>query len=158
VPRRFIDIEINCRHELETAKRAVQLAAVRSREDGIAGNSHQGFNLTRACGQNFFRERGDRKFAGEFRQASHPAAPAAETASRGHRLRRRHGIKCRKWKHRAARTIQIPGDNIQDVNQPLTNSAELLCADTDPAVTDGGFGGSKFSRQPANFSGLDACN
>src|ERR1044072_4195257 len=131
VPGRLVNIEINRDHELEAAERPIQLTAIRRRQDGIAGGSNQSLYLPRTFSQNFLRERCHRQLSGKFRELAHATVPATKTTARRQRFRRRYWIKRGKREHGPAWAILISGYCIQDINQPLKNAAELLCAHTD---------------------------
>src|SRR5262249_14437543 len=123
-----------------------------------AGVRDQRLNLSRTFGKNFFGKCRHRQLTRELRQFSHATMPTSEAATRGDRLWRSHRIERGQSKHCAARTVQISSDAIQNVNQPLTQTAELLGAHSDAPIADCRFGPRKLSRQVAHFAGSDAGN
>src|SRR5438874_11866910 len=94
-------------------------------------------NLSWAFSEYFFSQHGNRQLARELGQLAHPTMPASEAAARRDAFGRAHWIKRRQSKHCAARTIQIAGDDIQNIDQPLAEPAELLSTDANSPITDG---------------------
>src|SRR5689334_21050213 len=135
VSRRFIDVWIYRDHELECVERTIECPPVRRREHRIAGESYERFHLTWTRRENLFSKSRNREFAAKLRQLAHAAVPARITAARRQRLRRSHGIKRRQRKHRATRAIEVSGNDVQHIDQPLTHATKLLRADADAAVT-----------------------
>src|SRR5678815_5258415 len=71
--------------------------------------------------------------------------PPPITSARRDTLWSGHRIKGRQREHCAAGSIEISGNDVQYIHQPLTNSSELLSADTNPSITYGTIGCGKFS-------------
>src|SRR5215831_8306699 len=126
VASRLVDVKIDRRHKVEAGQGSTQLTSVGRGEHGVSAVGHQGLNLTGAFRQYLFGQRSYGQLAGKLRQLAHAAVPAAKAPARRDRLRSRHWIKRRQGKHGAALAIQVAGDSIQDVNQPLAQAAKLL--------------------------------
>ena len=66
---------------------------------------------------------------------------------------------CRgKGKHRAARTIEVAGEQVEHVHQPRGDGPELLGAGADPRVHRGRFGRTQLTSQPDDRLGIDAAH
>src|SRR5215213_510760 len=95
VSRRFVDVEIDRHHKLETRECAIQHTTVRRRQHWISRECDERLNLSRTLGQNLFGKRSHGQLTPEFRQLSYTTVPARKTPAWGDRLRRREWIKRR---------------------------------------------------------------
>src|SRR5207248_5091778 len=58
--------------------------------------------------------------------------------------------------HRAAHAVEVAGDDVEDVDQPARERAELLRARADAAVDRGALGGSELARHAPDLAGRDS--
>src|SRR5581483_2640335 len=129
---------------------------MRRSEHRIAGVSDESLNLSLTFGENFLRQHCNRQLAGKLRQLAHATLPTSEAAARRDRFRRGDRIKRGQREHRAARTIKIAGDSVEDINQPLAQTAKFLSADSDSPMTDCRFSSRKLSGENAYFFGRNS--
>jgi hypothetical protein len=58
--------------------------------------------------------------------------------------------------HQPARPVEVPGQDVDDVDEPARQCAELLGAGAESPVADGVFGGGEIARKGADVLGGDA--
>src|SRR6478736_5164878 len=67
----------------------------------------------------------------------------------------RPGIGCTVTDHAAARDVEMTGQDVDDVDEPASQAAELLVAGADPAVHHRARRGCQLTGQPADALGVD---
>ena len=82
VAGRLVHVDVDRDHEVEALDRALEPAAVRGREQRVAGHRDERAHLALAGGLDLLGEHGHGQLAVQLRQPAHAAVPAAE-ASRG---------------------------------------------------------------------------
>ena len=155
VARRLVEVAVDRDHEVERLERPVELAAVRRREHRVAGDGHERADAPVAGRQDLLGERGDRELAAELRQSAHAAAAprvvAALAGARGERHEVDRGLR----EHGPALAVEVAGDDVEQVDEPLGRGAELLGRDPHAAVADPGARRGEVARERARLVGRD---
>ncbi len=151
VPRRLVDIDVDGRHEVETPHRPSERRAVRCGQHRVAGHGEQRPDLAVARRLDLLAEGGDRELAGSLGEAAHPAAPRvvvspADQAATDAVDRRR----CEKG---AALPVEIPGDQVEQLDRPLCDRAVPRRRDAHSAIRGRTVGGRELPRDPADLVG-----
>jgi hypothetical protein len=154
---RFIEVEIDRHHEFKTLESALELNTVRGRQDRVARDRDQGPDSSLALGQDLFRQGRNRQLAAVGRKAPHPTGvlPKMTRAGVGNQVNSRPG------EHGAAGSIEVFGNDVEYVHQPLAEPTERLCRHTEPSITDRGRSSGESSSEVTNRLEVDArrrCN
>src|SRR4029453_6751955 len=155
VARRLVQEDVEAEHELEPVERGVEARAVRRTQHRVAGNRDQRSHLTLAGRFDLFRQTGTGQLAIDLRRLAYAAVPPPEThslaAPRGAARVRRPGG--RTGEHRAAGLVEMAGEDVDDVDEPARQRAELLRASADTRIHRGAVGRGQLARQAANHVG-----
>ena len=135
VARRLVHGDVDRGHELEAGEGAVEAPAVRRRGNGIARDGEHRADLPVARGLDLVGHRGRGQLAAEHGAPGDArlVAPGAAGLGAGPRHRNRG-----EREHRAAHRVEIPGEEIQQLDEPLANGAEGLRRQADAPVNDRG--------------------
>src|SRR5205807_4416057 len=108
-----------------------------------------GADLSRSRCLDLLRQADDWELAVALGQLAHSRGAAAElhASTLAGRAEGVGGARRRLAEHRSARTVEVAGEGVQDVDQPAGQRSELLCACADAAVDDGGGRGGQLARQ-----------
>ena len=143
VPGRLVDPVVDADHAGEPGQRGVEPVALGRREHRVAGHRDQRPDLALAGRADLLVQARHGDVAQHLGHAAHAAAPAAEVGRAAvealHRQRadRPRG---RSREHQPAGDVEVPGQDVDDVDQPAREGAELLVAQADPAVDDAALG------------------
>ncbi|MCY1359028.1 hypothetical protein D9M69_455820 [compost metagenome] len=148
----LVDVEVDAEHELQAVQRSLQLTAVGRRQHRVAGHRDQCANLPVARGQHLLGERRHRQLAAVFRQPGNAALPAVEMPARGagDQVHRRLGAQ------RPALAVEVAGDQVDQLHQPLAERAERLGRHAHAAVAHRALGGGEIARQLTDLFGRHA--
>ncbi|CRQ80221.1 hypothetical protein PAERUG_E5_London_17_VIM_2_12_12_04692 [Pseudomonas aeruginosa] len=152
VAGRLVDVEVDAEHELQAVQGLFEPPPVGRGQHRVAGYRDQRAHLPLAFTEDFFRQCRHRQFAAIFRQPRDAAAPTAEVATRG----TRHQVQGRRGAQRATDPVEVAGDQVDQLHQPLAERAEGLGGNAHPAIADRPFGGGEIPRQLANAFGRHA--
>ena len=140
---------------LELRHRLVEAGAAGVREDRVAGVDEHPAHLSLARRQDLVGEAGHRQLPGELGQPADALAIAPPA-----------GLAADPFEHRDGstaplgtsprRAVEVAGDRVQRVDQPVRQRAGLLLADADPAVGDGAGRGGELAGEPGDRLRLDA--
>ena len=156
VPRRLVQVGIDRDHVLEAGQGAVETAAVGGRQHGVAGGRHERADLAGARRLDLLRQHGHRVLPAELGQAAHAAAALVEVPALPDAGGERDEVDRGPREHRATRTVEVAGDDVQHVQQPRREAAELLHRDADAAVRDRGLARGEVARDLPDDGGRDA--
>ncbi len=148
----FVEVEIDRRHEIEALESSLELYAVRGRKDRVAGYREQGPNLPLSLCEDLLRQGRNRQLATVCGKASHPAGVPPEMAGAGICDQ----VNGRLREHGTTDAVEVAGNDVQYVHQPLAEPAIRLCRHPEPSIADGGRGGGKCSSEVTDRLGLDA--
>ena len=126
----FIDIQVHRQHEVQPLQSPLQLPPVGRGEYRVAGHANQRPHLAVTWAENLLGQRRHRQLARVFGQPGHPALPAIEMPARGHPYQ----IECRLGTQGATDPIEVAGEQVEQLDQPLTQAAENLGGNTHAAV------------------------
>ena len=114
-------------------------SAVGRGDGGVAGHRQQRSDLTLAGRLDLLGEADDGKLTEELGQPAHPRAPAPEAhAAPDARFAARVGAaRGGLGEHRAARSVEVAREHVEDVDEPRRERAELLRARADARVHRG---------------------
>ena len=136
----LVEVVVDADHALEAGEGGVEATGVGPAHHRIAGDGDQRPQLARARRGDLLRQAAQRHLAEDLGRAAHPAPPAMQLPAR--RLvgraqgahRPRHGV----GEQRAAGAVEVAGEDVEDLDQPRGEGAELLRAGADTAVDRGG--------------------
>ena len=135
VPGGLVEVDVDGDHEVQPVEGAGQGAAVGRRQHRVAGDRHHRPDLAVAGSLDLLAHRGGRQLAGELRDLPHPAAPDVVVA--GPDDPPAHGVDGRLGEQHAALAVEVPGEQVQQVDRPLAHRAEALRGQPHPAVRRG---------------------
>ena len=153
----LVHVRVDRHHELEVAEGSLQPVAVGHREGRVPADGHEGPHLPWARRVDLLGQADDGQLAVALGQAAHTAPappeldspPPAGSARRGGPARRGPG------EHRAARPVEVAGEDVEHVDQPAGEGAELLRARPDASVHRRRLGRSQLARQAPDGCGVD---
>ena len=119
----LVDVVVDRYHKVQRGQCLFQSLAIGSRQHGIAAYRHQPAYLACTRCQHFFRHGRDWQFSIELGELPYAAEPSGLMfglfATSGQ-------FDCRLRKHHAARCIKMPADDIDRIDQPVTQTTVLL--------------------------------
>ncbi len=152
----LVEVRIDRDHEIEPGQRLLELAAVRRREHRVAGGGDERTDPPLAGRQDLLGERRHRELAAELRQPAHARAALAERAGRTERPAQTDDVEGGPREHRAADPVEVACQDVQQLDQPLAQRAELLRRDAHAAVAHGRGRGREVADEPLHDLGIDA--
>ncbi|MNE30613.1 hypothetical protein D3C80_1241410 [compost metagenome] len=149
ITRGFIDVQIDTDHELQTIERLFEFSTVGRGQHRVARHGDQCADLPFPFGKHFLGQRRHRQFTRIFRATGHPALPQIEMPARcrGHQVHRRLGAQ------RTANAVEVAGDQVDQLHQPMAQRTESLGRDPHAAVTNRARRCGEVSRQLADLHG-----
>ena len=156
MPRGLVDVQIDRHHEIEFPERAIETLGVGCRADRISRDREERANSFITRGIDFFRKCRHRKLTekfGEFPNTTPPTSIGEVPCLAG---TARHRLVGRLRKHRAARAVEVPAENVDDIHQPTRQRAKFLGTGPDPAVANRRRGSRETARELANVFGPDS--
>ena len=155
VAGRLVEVRVDGHHEVERRQRPVEPPAVRRRQHRVAGDGDDGAHLPVARRVDLLGQRRGRELADDLGRAPHAArAPSRREPAAGAR-RTPPGVR-RQREHRATGPVEVPGEDVDDIDQPTRQRAELDGAGADAAVHRRGRRLSQLVGQAADAVGGDA--
>ena len=148
--RRGVQVGVDADHQVERSEQALEPPGVGSRQGRVARDRQQRPHLARAGRLHLVGERRHGQLAQHLGQAAHTAVPAAGAEGARWALRLLVG---RVGEHRAARAVEVPGEDVDDVDEPGGEGAVGGRVGADAPVDDGGRGGGQIPRQRDNSLG-----
>ena len=147
----LVEVEINRDHEVEVVESSFELHSVGSRQHRVPGHRHQTADPARTLGQNFLGEGGYRQLAAKLGKPAHPAfsPPELAAAGAGQQIHRRFGEHC------STGAVEISGDNVEHVDEPLAETTKSLGGHTHSAVAHGRRSRRKVARYATNLVACD---
>ena len=159
VPGRLVEPEVDGDHRVQLRQHLVERVTGRSRQHRVARDGDERLDLALPRRRDLLGQARHRHLTEHLLGAAHPRAEAAELRSavfeagdRLHGHRPRGGAR----EHRAACVVEVPGENVDDVDEPAGQAAEFLVARTDPAVHHGALGAHEFAGQRSDALRVDA--
>ena len=140
----FIDIDIQGDKEIQTSDRSIKLLSVGRGKDRVTGVCDQRANLSLARCQHFFGHHGHGKISIKLWQPSHSRMPTRRFAISAFAAHQRNSGR---GKHLPTAAIQVSCDQVDCVDQPMTDAAMLLSRNAHSAVDHRPVGRSKFACQ-----------
>ena len=138
MPGRLVHVDVDREHEVEPLDRALEPAAVRRRDERVAGDGDRARapGPRRACrSPRRARTTGSSpKYSGSPRTRLVPAPEAHAASRRRPAPRSSSGPPPRAVNMRAALAVEVAREHVQHVHQPARVRAELLRAGADPPV------------------------
>lgn len=138
VPGRLIEIRVDADHEVESAQRAVEAVAVGGGEHRVGGDGDDSADPAVAGGVDLLGEGRHRQFALGLGVAADPAGPAAERKALAGGGGAGRPVGGGEREERAAGAVEVSGQHIEYVDQPVGEGSELDGAAADAAVYGGG--------------------
>ena len=134
VPRGLVEVRVDADHELDAVERLVEPVPVGRRQNGVAGDGDHRLDLPLAGCIDLLGQCGGGHFGQRLGISGDSAVPAAglEAAARFRRPWCRHRGSERK--HHPAGSVEVSGQDVDDVDQPAAERAEFDCRRTDSAV------------------------
>ncbi len=160
MPGGLVEPQVHRDHRVQLRQRLIELVAARRGQDGVARHGDQCLQLPFARRDDLFEHARHRNLAHYLFGPADPGAVAAEVGravlQAGDRLAG-DGPCCRGGEHGATGSVEVSGDDVDDVDQPTGQAAELLVAGTYPAVDHRPWRGCQFPGQSANPLRTDTC-
>ena len=126
-----VEIGVDADHELELGQQAFEAPGVRGRQGRVAGDRQQRSHLPLAGRLHLVGERRDGELAERLRQPAHPAVPPSRLEGpRRPPLLLVGGMR----EHRAAGPVEIPGQDVEHVDEPGSERPVRGRMGADPAV------------------------
>jgi hypothetical protein len=150
---RLVEVAVHADDEVEGFEGALEPRPVRRREHRVPGQGHERVNLPRTRREQLVGEGGDRKLPRELRQPAHAALPPAQPERRHHAAR--HRIERRGREHGAARAVEVAGDEVHELDQPVTRHAVRLDRGSHAAVDGGARGRRQLPGEPLDRGGRE---
>ena len=161
MPCGLVAVDVDRHHELERLERRVETTGVRGGHDRIARDRHERADLALARRLDLLGEHDDGELTEVLGETAHPAAPPPElhaAAHAGRGVRAPAGCRRGECEHRAALDVEVPGEDVDHIDQPRRERPVLLGARADAAVDRGTLGGGEVAGHPANRVGVDAAD
>ncbi len=157
VARRLVHVDVDADHQVDPLERASQPPGVRRAHDRIAGEREERAHLALAGSVDLVRHAGDRQLADRLGKTTDAAAPAPDlhAPARSRRAARVGGAGRGPREHRAARAVEIAGHDVEHVDEPARECAELLGAGADPPVDRGPLGSRELACHAPDLAALD---
>ena len=150
--RGLVDVGIDRDPEVERGDRGGEAAGAGRRQQRVAGDGDQGAHAARRL--DLVGQGRDRQLAEHLGQAAGPAGEPAEAG--GGAAAEPAGQGGGRREHRAARAIEVAGEDVDQVDRPAGQGAELLAGRADPAVARGAGRVGVVAGEPADGGGVDA--
>ena len=128
----LVDVEVHRRHEVERGQGSLEPGAVGRGENGVAGDGEQAGDAPRPGSEDLLRQGGHRVLAAELGKPADARPPATEVATAGQPTPQ--DVEGGPGEHRAPGAVEVSGDGVENVEQPLAEAAELLGGQPDPPV------------------------
>ena len=124
---------------------------------GLPGRRDERADLTGPLGLDLLGQHHDGILPEHLREPAHTGVSAAhaEALPLARRAASRRAARGGQREHRAAGTIEVPGHDVDDVDQPRGERAEVLGADADASVHGGGRGAGELTGESADRRRLD---
>ena len=156
VPGGLVEVGIDGDHEIQSGQRALESRPVRRREDGIAGQAHEGADLARPRRLHFLRQHRRRPLPTELGKTAHAAVALGEVAALSDPVAQGDEVDRGTREHGPARPVEVAGDGVEHVDEPVAHAAELLRRHADAAISDGGRRLRERARKGADLRGRDS--
>ena len=150
----LVQVDVDGDHEVEALERAGQAFAVGRGEHRVARDGHQRADALVATSVDLLGESRGGQLARELRQPTHARSPAPVVVARtspGLVPGARGGAR----EHGAPRAVQVPGEDVHDVDEPARQGPELLGAGADTAIADSALRGGELAGERAGGIGRD---
>ncbi|MNZ59189.1 hypothetical protein D3C78_772190 [compost metagenome] len=149
IARGLVDVQVDADHELQPVQRLFQLSTIGGRQHRVTGHGHQRTHLPLPFGEHLFGQRRHRQLTAVLRTPGHPALPLIEMPTRG----RRHQIDSRLGAQCASDPIQVTGDQVDQLHQPMAQGTERLGGNAHATITNRSPGGGEIPGQLPNLPG-----
>ena len=126
VTRGLVEVRIDRDHEIELFQGLLDLPAVRRRKHRIPSSRDERTDLPFTGRQDLLGERRDGEFTAELRQATDTRTALVEGSALTEAGAEAEEVERRPREHRPAHAVEVPGQDVQQLDQPLTEGAELL--------------------------------
>ena len=158
MPRGLVEVDVDADHEVELAQRRVEAGAVGRRQHRVAGDRDQRADPALAGGVDLLGQAGDRELAEQLGEPADAAGEAAEARAAAPPGRARGVGGARRGGGNIAPPgrVEVAGEDVDHVDQPAGQRAELLGAGADPAV-HGGASARRRARGPGGGSRRRRC-
>ena len=159
MPRRLVEPQVDRDHRVQPGKCLVEFVSGGRGQHGVARYRDQRRDLTVAGGGDLLGQAGHRNLAQHLLRSAHPGVEPPEIGcavlQSGDRLDC-HRPRCRGREHGAAGDVEVPGQDVDDVDEPAGEAAELLVTRSDAPVDDRAGRTGELARQLTNPVGGDA--
>ena len=135
----LVDVDVDADHEVQPLERRGQAVAVRRAHRRVAGHGEQRAHLALARRLDLLGQARRRQLAEDLAQPAHAAVPAPEGGAAaapglaGGVRRADRGAR----EHRAARAVEVAGEDVEHVDEPARGRPEALRRGADPPVDRG---------------------
>ncbi len=150
----LVEVRVDGDHEVEGAEGRVEAVSVGGGQDGVGGEGEEGPDAPLPRGLDLLGERDQRQLPLDLGVVRDPAVPAAEgeppAGSRGARGGRGGGER----EERAAGPVEVAGEDVEDVDQPVGEGAVLHGGAAHPPVDGGGGRGGELPGEGADGGGV----
>ena len=158
MPGGLVEPQVDGDHRVQRREHLVELVACGRGQHRVTGDGDQGLDLAVSWGGDLLGQTRNghlpEYFLGAADAGAEPAelrCPVLQTRYRLHGDRPCGGA----GEHGTALDVEVPGQDVHDVDEPAGEAAELLVAGTDPAVDDRARSRGEFARQFADARGVD---
>ena len=150
----LVEVDVDADHEVQALERRGQAVAVRRAHRRVSGHGHQRAHLALARRLDLLGQARRGQLAEDLAHSAHAAVPAPEarTAAASGLAGGVRGADRGAREHRAARAVEVAGEDVEHVDEPARRRPEALRRGADPPV-DRGAGRAASSRAMRRISG-----